>query len=118
MAAYSVWRSGEALARLGPRLSGASREKAEDFAIRQSAADPDRKTWCVSSEETLRAVAEYQHGRLRLDRPHDRRALRLAREKGEAEAAKRPDMSQASEPGKAAPDSHDWDGIPETEASP
>jgi hypothetical protein len=79
---YNVWRSG------GPDypslMSRAARAVAEDFATRKSAADPERRTWVVENDDTLRAVAEYRNGRLRLDRPRDRRALRLAREKGEA----------------------------------
>lgn len=80
---FAVWRSGEALAGLGARLSGVTRDRAEEFAITESAADPERKTWVIDRDDTLRIVAEYRQGRLRMDRRHDARAHRLAREKGE-----------------------------------
>jgi hypothetical protein len=81
-AAYDVYRSRPIHA---PRpadgvyypnlLTEATRAEAERFAIEQSAADPDGRTYVITNSETWKIAAEYRRGELRLDRPHDRRAL-------------------------------------------
>jgi hypothetical protein len=69
---YDVHRSG------GPHypdlLSGVSRETAERFAIAESAADPEGRTFVITNAETWKIAAEYRLGQLRADRPRDARA--------------------------------------------
>lgn len=70
---YDVHKSG------GPDypnlLTDVSRGEAESFAIDGSAADPKGRTYVITRHDTWKVAAEYRRGVLRLERPHDRRAL-------------------------------------------
>ncbi len=82
MATYDVHRSRVQSDRAKPHqmplypdlLSAVTRDKAERFAIEQSAADPEGRTYVITDSSTWKIAAEYRRGQIRADRPRDARA--------------------------------------------